>query len=213
MAYSNYAAALAAYVVERVSGERWESYLGQHVFRPLHMTSTSSEQPTPDALLTRTSLGYVRSDLPPTLVSIGSATIHEVGSTGISASGTDMGRFMLALLESPDAILPRASLRVMMTAHSNAPNGFIGLGFYAPVAAGGNPFIGHDGGTGAFANTLALLPDRRFGVFVSYNSAGTAATSAEGELLKNLAARYFSELRQTSGSRAAFVAGAYQPTN
>src|SRR5690606_39444116 len=36
-AYSNYATALAGYVVERVSGEPFDDYVERHIFEPLGM--------------------------------------------------------------------------------------------------------------------------------------------------------------------------------
>ena len=63
---------------------------------------------------------------------------------------------------------------------------------YSPLGMGGNPFVGHDGGTGAFQSVVALLPDARFGLFASYNSEGLPdALTAPAELLQFVAARYF----------------------
>src|SRR5262249_1443685 len=36
-AYSNYGASLAGYIVQRVSGEKFEEYIAHHIFGPLHM--------------------------------------------------------------------------------------------------------------------------------------------------------------------------------
>jgi CubicO group peptidase (beta-lactamase class C family) len=46
-AYSNYATALAAYIVERVSGETFNDYLDRHVMGPLKMANTTFRQPLP----------------------------------------------------------------------------------------------------------------------------------------------------------------------
>lgn len=40
-AYSNWASALAAYIVENVSGESYISYVNEHIFKPLNMNHTS----------------------------------------------------------------------------------------------------------------------------------------------------------------------------
>jgi CubicO group peptidase (beta-lactamase class C family) len=37
-AYSNYAPMVAAYIVQRVSGQPFDDYVEQHIFQPLKMT-------------------------------------------------------------------------------------------------------------------------------------------------------------------------------
>lgn len=41
VAYSNYGSALAAYIVEEVSGIPYESYVRSHIFEPLEMAHTA----------------------------------------------------------------------------------------------------------------------------------------------------------------------------
>jgi CubicO group peptidase (beta-lactamase class C family) len=214
VAYSNYNAALAAYIVERVAGLAFERYLADHVFLPLQMMDTTAQQPPPAALHPRVSTGYVRSDVPPTAVSTASATIYEVGSTGVVTSATDMGRLLMALLDRDPQVVSRRSLERMMMGQALVPRGMVGLGVYSPLGEGGYPFIGHDGGTGAFRSTLALLPGRRFGVFASYNTEGLpASVTAPSELLARIAERYFGAVPPLPNTaRALAVDGVYEAT-
>ncbi|HKD79690.1 MAG TPA: serine hydrolase domain-containing protein, partial [Candidatus Angelobacter sp.] len=46
-AYSNYGAALAGYIVERVSGRAFNDYVAEQIFRPLGMTRSTFVQPLP----------------------------------------------------------------------------------------------------------------------------------------------------------------------
>src|SRR5690606_19614199 len=86
---------------------------------------------------------------------------------------------------------------------------FFGLGVYSPVADGGNPFVGHDGNTGGYQSSMALLPAERLGVFVSYNG----VAPARGELLRQFAARFLSESRSIGASGAVPSAAAtYRPS-
>ena len=55
--YSNYGAALAGYIVERVSGMPFADYTEQRLFRPLGMTSSTFRAPLPPALASRMALG------------------------------------------------------------------------------------------------------------------------------------------------------------
>jgi len=58
-AYSNYGLSLAGYIVQRTSGERFEEYIENHIFKPLKMQSSTFEQPLPKALASRMSQGYL----------------------------------------------------------------------------------------------------------------------------------------------------------
>src|ERR1044072_1893826 len=46
-AYSNYGASLAGYIVERVSGEKFDDYMDRHIFAPLDMQNSTFRQPLP----------------------------------------------------------------------------------------------------------------------------------------------------------------------
>src|SRR6266436_3652762 len=48
--YSNYGFTLAGYIVERVSGEKFEHYITNHILQPLRMTNSTFDQPLPPAL-------------------------------------------------------------------------------------------------------------------------------------------------------------------
>ena len=64
-AYSNYGAALAGYIVQRVSGEPFDDYIERHIFAPLGMEHSSFRQPLPPALLANMSSGYQRASRRP----------------------------------------------------------------------------------------------------------------------------------------------------
>src|SRR5580765_4403434 len=57
-AYSNYATALAGYLVEHVSGQTFDDYLDANIFKPLGMTHATFRQPLPEALAPDMSKGY-----------------------------------------------------------------------------------------------------------------------------------------------------------
>src|SRR5260370_9344035 len=57
-AYSNYAATLAGYIVERVSGRPFNDYVAENIFAPLGMTRSTFAQPLPPELTPLMSNGY-----------------------------------------------------------------------------------------------------------------------------------------------------------
>src|SRR5262249_2234779 len=63
--YSNYGFTLAGYIVERVSGEKFERYVDNHILRPLRMTSSTFDQPLPPQLASHISQGYLNASKKP----------------------------------------------------------------------------------------------------------------------------------------------------
>ena len=57
-AYSNYATALAGYIVQRVSGKPFEQYVAENIFTPLEMKRSTFVQPLPEDLKPMMSNGY-----------------------------------------------------------------------------------------------------------------------------------------------------------
>src|SRR5436853_3244329 len=57
-AYSNYAATLAGYIVERVSGRPFNDYVTENIFKPLKMSRSTFAQPLPPELKPFMSRGY-----------------------------------------------------------------------------------------------------------------------------------------------------------
>ena len=71
VAYSNYGASLAGYIVQRVSGEQYADYIANHILKPLGMTHSTFQQPLPASLAPFMSNGYAKaSDEKPTAVRI-----------------------------------------------------------------------------------------------------------------------------------------------
>src|SRR5215467_8523970 len=63
-AYSNYATALAGYIVQRVSGHPFEDYVAENIFKPLNMKHSTFRQPLPSELASFMSSGYRRGSDP-----------------------------------------------------------------------------------------------------------------------------------------------------
>jgi CubicO group peptidase (beta-lactamase class C family) len=220
-AYSNYATALAGYVIERVSGQTFDDYIDQHLFAPLGMRSSSFRQPLPDALLQRMSKGYARA-------SDGEAKPYEFISLApagsLAATGADMARFMIAHLQRGaygDARILSAQTAEQMHGTgqpSVGPLNRMMLGFYE-TTVNGRRAIAHGGDTQWFHSDLQLFLDDGFGVFVSFNSSGVdgATGRLRSALVRGLVDRYLPGPgpadegvdEATAREHAAQIAGSY----
>jgi CubicO group peptidase (beta-lactamase class C family) len=191
-AYSNYATSLAGYILQRVSGERFEDYIDNHIFKPLGMAHSTVRQPLPEALKPLMSNGYDVASAPAQTFEFVEAT--PAGSSSVTA--TDMARFMLAHLQDGQlegAQILRADTARLMHSRQfvNMPelNG-MALGFYEETR-NGHRIIGHAGDTQYFHSDLHLIPDAGLGFFVSYNSAGKGEARARETVWHAFLDRYF----------------------
>ncbi|HEX9130580.1 MAG TPA: serine hydrolase domain-containing protein [Gemmatimonadaceae bacterium] len=217
-AYSNYGAALAGYIVERVSGRPFNQYVDENIFKPLGMTHSSMEQPLPKSLAAQMSKGYrSASDGPKPFEAVGPAPAGSLSSTA-----TDMASFMTAHLQGGQyagaRILRPETVSLM---HSRvydlnpAANG-MAYGFYEE-SKNGHRIIGHGGDTELFHSSVHLIPDANLGFFVSYNSAGIGKVEPRGQLWAAFLNRYFADSRvaqtlSTAKVDAKSVAGSYFPS-
>jgi CubicO group peptidase (beta-lactamase class C family) len=193
-AYSNYGVALAGYIVERVSGERFEDYTDRHIFQPLGMTSSTFREPLPAPLQANMALGYKLVD--GQFVAQPYEFVRAITPAGAAAAtGPDMGRFMLALLNrgrlGKAQILKPASVALLFSdSLSNAPH-LPGMahGFFVYQKADPR-LLGHGGNTGDFHSNLVLAPEKVFGFFVS-TSGGQGSSVGRTDLTEALIGRMF----------------------
>jgi CubicO group peptidase (beta-lactamase class C family) len=198
-AYSNYATAVAGYIVERVSGLSFDDYVEQKIFKPLAMKSASFRQPLPAALEPHMSRGYAKPGQPAEPFEI----VGPAPAGSLSASGTDMGRFMLANLQYGELdgqrILSQATASTMLNSPLDKvnPRSLIAdlnrmeLGFFE-TNINGRSVVGHLGDTEAFHTSLHLYMKEGVGFYVSFNSAGKggAAGTLRTALFHDFSDRY-----------------------
>jgi CubicO group peptidase (beta-lactamase class C family) len=173
-AYSNYATAVAGYIVERVSGQPFDQYIAQHVFAPLGMQHSTFSQPIQKDLLAMTSKGYKSAsdgkEQPYEYINLAPA-----GS--LASPGSDMGKFMIAHLNNgafgDQRILREETAREMHGTGQTSvgPLNKMMLGFYE-TTANGHRAIAHGGDTQWFHSDLQLFLDDNIGIYVSTNSSG-----------------------------------------
>jgi len=218
MAYSNYGAALAGYIVERVSGLPFAEYVEENIYEPLGMEHSTFRQPLPDDLEPGMAEGYNFYNGAYYRGSFEYISALPAGS--MSSAAEDMARFMIAHLQegaSGDArILEESTVREMhsrqFTQHPEQDGMTYG---FIEQSINNRRIINHGGNTFLFATGFYLLPEENVGLFVSYNG----GTGLEREaLLTALMDRYYpahetGELTPPEGSkeRAAALTGEYLP--
>src|SRR5262245_35491200 len=109
--YSNYGFTLAGYIVERVSGEKFEHYVTNHILQPLRMINSTFDQPLPPQLAPQISKAYLNASKKPRDFEF----VQAAPAGALSTTAADMSRFMLAFLQNGSvegvAILKPESVR------------------------------------------------------------------------------------------------------
>lgn len=180
LAYSNYAAALAGYIVERVSKTSFEDYVEQHIFQPAGMKNSSFRQPAPDSLVSQIAKIYDTSGTK----QVPYDYISPLPAGSLSATAQDMGLFMAAFLagdKGGSAALLSAKTRQQMLSYSAPhPQGMMAmsLGFFRGDEQGLQIWQ-HSGNTRSYHSHLMLVPEFGAGLFVSIGSAAGRAQAYE----------------------------------
>jgi CubicO group peptidase (beta-lactamase class C family) len=172
-AYSNYGAALAALVVQDASGMPWSQVIQTRILDPLEMTHTFVVQPPPADASGDLSQGY--SFVNGALARQPFEFVPLLPAGGMSATGDDIAHFMLAHLNlgqyDGHRILEESTARQMEAPLYRPDPRIPGLahGFFL-TRRDGQLIVGHLGDLRCFHSALALVPSRRLGVFISFNS-------------------------------------------
>lgn len=217
-AFSDYGAALAGLIVERVSGQPFERYAADHLFQPLGMTRSSFSQPLPAALAGSLASGYRRTAEPPQTFDY----YWMSPARGLSATAGDMGRLMLALLgggalDGVQILTPSSTTALLSEDRRRDPNiGGMGLGL-AHLDRNGHAVVGLAGETSSFRATLDLVPDASLGFYFVQNGIGNRGGDIRAPLFQAFMDRYFpapdqsAELTQASAAAdGALISGAYR---
>ena len=187
--YSNYGAALAGAMVAHVSGQPWQDYAEQHVFRPLGMTTATYREPYPGAVARARGLP---APMPATTAARVSSGFDLKGGAlepqpfeyvtnlapagALSANARDMAAYMSALLDPAQlekaGVLRAATFQTMrQPLLANTPElGSWRHGFMDFTAAKGRPAFGHGGDLIYQHSTMEIYPDAGIGIFVSVNT-------------------------------------------
>jgi CubicO group peptidase (beta-lactamase class C family) len=190
--YSNHGTALAGHVVACVSGLSWEDYIERRILKPLGMEHTLVRQPAEEDLPADLSKGYKRA--PDRFVAQGFEYIPAAPAGCISMSAADAARFMLAHLNDGQLgagriLKPETARRMREPLFRHHPQTSAMCYGFMELRRNGQRLVGHGGDTIWFHSLLELIPDRKVGIFVTYNTDTSAG--ARENLLDAFLARYF----------------------
>ncbi len=168
ISYSTYGITLGGYLVEQVSGLDFESYLARNVWRPLGMTRSNIV--VPDSLRADLAQGYEYDNGANKLADW--EWYHTTPASSINASAADMGRFIMANLQSGrygnTRILSESAARDMHRQHVTSHPKLAGFayGFYEGFT-NGERLLQHGGNVEGFSAQLTLIPARGIGFFIA----------------------------------------------
>jgi CubicO group peptidase (beta-lactamase class C family) len=184
MAYCNSGPAVAAYIVERITGQRIEDFVEQNLFEPIGMKTATYFQP---AAGTATTLYHDDGKTPYRYWNI---LLRPAGS--INASANDMAAYLEFYLNRGAVhgkqIVRAADIDRMESPESTwaARDGMkagYGLSNYWSVKEG-FVYHGHDGGVAGGLTDMAYMPDYDVGYFYSINSGSGDAFQKIGKAVR-----------------------------
>lgn len=184
MAYCNSGPPVAAYIVEKITGQRFEDYVTQNLFLPIGMkTATYFEAPKPQ--LTTLYRGDGKTPVP-----YWNILLRPAGS--INASARDMAAYVQFYLNRGAVgtlqVMPAATIDRMETptrtwaAQSGLKTGY-GLSNYTSVEEG-YVYHGHNGGVDGGLTEMAYLPEYGVGYFFSINAGNGDAFGKAGKAIR-----------------------------
>ena len=173
--YDNFASLLQGYLIEKVTGKRYEDYMKENVFSILEMNHSHTVF-SPD-LLKNLATGY-----DPVLgkpIPVYNVKPTNLPDGGMFTTGGDMAKFMIAQLNSGTykgkSVLSEKSIQLMhkyqQMIHPKFPD--TTLGFEAPYSLISNEYVVNKGGDiPGFSSDVWLVPNKKIGVFLSGNMMG-----------------------------------------
>jgi CubicO group peptidase (beta-lactamase class C family) len=190
--YSNHGTAIAGHAVACVSGLSWEDYVEQRILKPLGMEHTLARQPAEDRLPADMSKGYKWEQGQFAAKGFEYIPIAPAGCIGMT--GADAARFMRAHLNDgrlgkEHILKPETARRMREPLFRHHPKTSAMCYGFMEERRNGQRIVGHGGATLYFHSLMELIPERRVGVFMSFNTDTGAA--AHVEVFNAFLRRYF----------------------
>ncbi|WP_336781081.1 serine hydrolase [Paenibacillus illinoisensis] len=175
--YDNFSFLLLGMIVENVSGEPFETYMQQHIFKPLGMDNSSFV--LNDKFKDQLATAYDAVHNPLDLYTLSPTPMPQ---GGMLSTAEDIGNFMIAFLndgvKDNERILKESTVKSMeqyrSSIHPVLPDTTYGFeaAFQMPGAGSSPAIITKAGDLIGFSSYLFLIPEQNTGVFLTYNQSG-----------------------------------------
>ena len=184
MAYCNSGPAVAAYIVEKITGRRFEDYVTENFFVPIGMKTATYFEP-PSGLLTTLYHADGRTPYP-----YWNILLRPAGS--INASANDMAAYVQFYLNRgtlngtevvPAEFIDRMEVPTRTWAAQQGLKAGYGLSNYWNIQEG-FVYHGHNGGVDGGLTEMAYLPDYGVGYFYSINAGNGDAFEKIGKAVR-----------------------------
>jgi CubicO group peptidase (beta-lactamase class C family) len=215
MAYCNSGPAVAAYIVEKITGQKFEDYVSQNFFEPIGMKTATYFHPTSGML---TNLYHPDGK---TTYPYWNVMYRPAGS--INASAKDIAAYVQFYLNRgtvngvqviPAASIDRMEMPTRTWAAKEGLKAGYGLSNYWSINEG-FVYHGHDGGVAGGLTEMAYMADSGVGYFYSINAANGDAFEKIGKTIRAYMTRNLQKPTAppvaTLPANAASYAGWYQP--
>jgi CubicO group peptidase (beta-lactamase class C family) len=189
MSYSNPGYAVAGYVIERVTGQKYEDRIATEIFKPSGMINSSFYLTPEDYQFL--AKGYDDRSGPP----VGYSAIYLRPAGNLQTTAADLGKFVHVLLNwgetaddlviDPEYLSNMEHPRTTLASRAGLRSGY-GTGL-AGSFVNGFPMIGHNGGIAGFLSAFAYSTARDVGYVVLLNSTHSPAAMRR---ISNLAVGY-----------------------
>lgn len=168
--YSSFGVALEGYLVQKISGVPFDTYIEKNILQPLDMCNSSFRLTPALAAHLATGYEYHRGRYTPQPIDY----FNIFPAVGLYSTATDMAHFLTAQMEdgkySGSRILSEASVRKMHRRQFTEDPRLAGrtFGFYERFV-NGRRAIGHGGNIRGFASLLMMAPKEHVGFFLAFN--------------------------------------------
>ncbi len=172
MSYSNPGYGIAGYILEKVTGEKYEDRIAEHIFEPVGMTESSFHLTEAD--YPKLAKGYSSRNGPP----VPHTQIYLRPSGNLHTTAADLGKFVHVLLNwgeigeelviDPEYLSNMEHPTTSLASRAGLHSGY-GTGLFNSFVDG-FPMLGHNGGIDGFISSFAYSTSRDVGYVVLLNS-------------------------------------------